>query len=230
MAGMDNESDDASVSLLKPSLTQQHKNIQTLTIIYLCLKQHAKFHDLKKDEYERESKAKNYLASVFSDDHGLISLYGSIARDIWNCIKAQFWWIMPIQEDEIVALTLKTKGGLELLSFDDLRQKKEMTSSRYSHSRLGEIGKKEGRLQSLFTVVTLVDWTEHDGVIAPKSLSSTSGDSNSVSNDFVSYDNSDKSSEVNTNDFASSDSSVKSSKPKSNDSTSCASTSSRIHI
>ncbi|GJT49290.1 putative ribonuclease H-like domain-containing protein [Tanacetum coccineum] len=56
--------------------------------------------------------------------------------------------------------------------------------------------------------------------------SSTSGDSNSVSNDFVSYDNSDKSLEVNTNDFASSDSSVKSSEPKSNDSTSCASTSS----
>ncbi|GJV67862.1 putative ribonuclease H-like domain-containing protein [Tanacetum coccineum] len=56
--------------------------------------------------------------------------------------------------------------------------------------------------------------------------SSTSGDSNSVSNDFVSCDNSDKSSEVNTNDFASSDSSVKSSEPKSNDSTSRASTSS----
>ncbi|GJZ44170.1 hypothetical protein Tco_0591425 [Tanacetum coccineum] len=56
--------------------------------------------------------------------------------------------------------------------------------------------------------------------------SSTSGDSNSVSNDFVSCDNSDKSSEDNTNDFASSDSSVKSSEPKSNDSTSCASTSS----
>ncbi|GJY84113.1 putative ribonuclease H-like domain-containing protein [Tanacetum coccineum] len=56
--------------------------------------------------------------------------------------------------------------------------------------------------------------------------SSTSGDSNSVSNDFVSCDNSDKSSEVNSNDFASSDSSVKSSEPKSEDSTSCASTSS----
>ncbi|GKE83693.1 hypothetical protein Tco_1557435 [Tanacetum coccineum] len=54
----------------------------------------------------------------------------------------------------------------------------------------------------------------------------TSGDSNSMSNDFVFCDNSDKSSEVNTNDFASSDSSVKSSEPKSNDSTSCASTSS----
>nr|GEU39469.1 hypothetical protein [Tanacetum cinerariifolium] len=56
--------------------------------------------------------------------------------------------------------------------------------------------------------------------------SSTSSDSKSVSNDFVSCDDSDKSSEVNTNDFASSDSSVKSSEPKPNDSTSCASTSS----
>nr|GEW33344.1 putative ribonuclease H-like domain-containing protein [Tanacetum cinerariifolium] len=56
--------------------------------------------------------------------------------------------------------------------------------------------------------------------------SSTSSDSKSVSNDFVSCDDSDKSLEVNTNNFASSDSSVKSSDPKSNDSTSCASTSS----
>nr|GEV79643.1 hypothetical protein [Tanacetum cinerariifolium] len=54
----------------------------------------------------------------------------------------------------------------------------------------------------------------------------TSSDSKSVSNDFVSCNNSDKSSEVNTNDFAFSDSSVKSSEPKPNDSTSCASTSS----
>nr|GEV01453.1 xylulose kinase-1 [Tanacetum cinerariifolium] len=56
--------------------------------------------------------------------------------------------------------------------------------------------------------------------------SSTSSDYKSVSNDFVSCDDSDKSSEVNTNNFSSSDSSVKSSEPKPNDSTSCASTSS----
>nr|GEU61847.1 hypothetical protein [Tanacetum cinerariifolium] len=58
--------------------------------------------------------------------------------------------------------------------------------------------------------------------------SSTSSDSKSVSNDFVSCDDSDKSSEVNTNDFASSDSSDKSLEPKPNDSTSCASTSSDL--
>nr|GEZ66503.1 ribonuclease H-like domain-containing protein [Tanacetum cinerariifolium] len=56
--------------------------------------------------------------------------------------------------------------------------------------------------------------------------SSTFSDSKSVSNDFVSYDDSDKPLEVNTNDFTSSDSSVISSEPKPNDSTSYASTSS----
>nr|GEW07455.1 ribonuclease H-like domain-containing protein [Tanacetum cinerariifolium] len=56
--------------------------------------------------------------------------------------------------------------------------------------------------------------------------SSTSSDSKSMSNDFVSCDDSDKSLDVNTNDFASSDSSVKYSEHQPNDSTSCASTSS----
>ncbi|GJY97914.1 hypothetical protein Tco_0514824 [Tanacetum coccineum] len=69
-----------------------------------------------------------------------------------------------------------------------------------------------------------IDWMNHKLSYGTKL--STYADSNYVSNDFVSCDNSDKSSEVNTNDFASSDSSVKSSEPKSNDSTSCASTSS----
>nr|GEW39367.1 ribonuclease H-like domain-containing protein [Tanacetum cinerariifolium] len=56
--------------------------------------------------------------------------------------------------------------------------------------------------------------------------SSTSNDPNSVTNDFVSCDDSDKSSEVKTNGFASIDSSVKSLQHKPTDSTSCASTSS----
>nr|GFB61586.1 ribonuclease H-like domain-containing protein [Tanacetum cinerariifolium] len=55
---------------------------------------------------------------------------------------------------------------------------------------------------------------------------SNTSDSKSVSNDFVSCDDCDKSSKVNTNDFAFSDSSVKSLEPKPDDSTSCASTSS----
>nr|GEV51626.1 xylulose kinase-1 [Tanacetum cinerariifolium] len=69
-----------------------------------------------------------------------------------------------------------------------------------------------------------IDLDESQISYSKKSL--TSCDSKSVSNDFVSCDDSDKSSEVNTNDFASSDSSVKSSEHKPNDSTSFASTSS----
>nr|GFB62198.1 ribonuclease H-like domain, reverse transcriptase, RNA-dependent DNA polymerase [Tanacetum cinerariifolium] len=69
-----------------------------------------------------------------------------------------------------------------------------------------------------------IDLDELQMSYGTKSL--TSSDSKSVYNDFVSCDNSDKSSEVNTNDFASSDSSIKSSDPKPNDSISCASTSS----
>nr|GEW78171.1 ribonuclease H-like domain, Gag-pre-integrase domain protein [Tanacetum cinerariifolium] len=56
--------------------------------------------------------------------------------------------------------------------------------------------------------------------------SSTSCDSKYMSNDFVSCDDIDKSSEVNTSNFSSSDSSVKSSEHQPNDSTSYASTSS----
>nr|GEZ73333.1 ribonuclease H-like domain-containing protein [Tanacetum cinerariifolium] len=115
---------------------------------------------------------------------------------------------------------------------------------RYSSFKIKEIGKKEEDSKALITVDTLVDWTYHDeeasaagdaGEFAPMGVTSemsygtkslTSSDSKFLSNDFVSCDDSDKSSKVNTNDFAFSDSSVKSSEPKLNDSTSCASTSS----
>nr|GEV16027.1 ribonuclease H-like domain-containing protein [Tanacetum cinerariifolium] len=74
---------------------------------------------------------------------------------------------------------------------------------------------------------SLSDYTDLDeSQMSYGTKSSTSCDSKSMSNDFVSCVDSDKSSEVNTNDFASSDSSVKSSEHKPTDSTSCASTSS----
>nr|GEV28600.1 xylulose kinase-1 [Tanacetum cinerariifolium] len=71
-----------------------------------------------------------------------------------------------------------------------------------------------------------IDLDESQMSYGTKSL--TYCDSKSVSNNFVSCDDSDKSSEVNTNDFASSVSSVKSSEHQPNDSTSCASTSSFV--
>nr|GFC79217.1 ribonuclease H-like domain-containing protein [Tanacetum cinerariifolium] len=70
-----------------------------------------------------------------------------------------------------VALTLKTKGGVELLSFDDLYYKLK-TLERYSSFKIKEIGKKEADSKALITVDMLVDWTDHDGesdgVIASK--------------------------------------------------------------
>ncbi|GJZ59341.1 hypothetical protein Tco_0615157 [Tanacetum coccineum] len=163
-----------------------------------------------------------------------------------------------------VALTLKTKGGLELLSFDDLYYKLKTLevdikgystfffnqSAVPSHSVFVFVptsaSKKESyvdhptnlHLPTLFQSNSKTRFAKTDSMKAvPPPLSrdytplsdhtdldesqmsygtksSTSGDSNSVSNDFVSCDNSDKSSEVNSNDFASSDSSVKSSEPK----------------
>nr|GEW25570.1 hypothetical protein [Tanacetum cinerariifolium] len=69
-----------------------------------------------------------------------------------------------------------------------------------------------------------IDLDESQMSYGTKSL--TSYDSKSMSNDFVSCEDSDKSSEVNTNDFASSDSTVKSLEHQPNDYTLCASTSS----
>ncbi|GKB05766.1 hypothetical protein Tco_0833961 [Tanacetum coccineum] len=54
-----------------------------------------------------ESKARTTLLQSIPDDHVANFHYMDDARDIWNA----------------VALTLKTKGGLELLSFDDLYYK-----------------------------------------------------------------------------------------------------------
>nr|GFB77289.1 ribonuclease H-like domain, reverse transcriptase, RNA-dependent DNA polymerase [Tanacetum cinerariifolium] len=75
--------------------------------------------------------------------------------------------------------------------------------------------------------ISLSDHTDVDeSQMSYGTKSSTSCDLKYVPNDFVSCNDSDKSSEVNTNDFASSDSSVKSSEHKPTDSTSCTSTSS----
>nr|GFB44785.1 hypothetical protein [Tanacetum cinerariifolium] len=74
---------------------------------------------------------------------------------------------------------------------------------------------------------SLSDYTDLDeSQMSYGTKSSTSNDSESVTNDFVSCDDNDKSSEVKTSDFDCSDSSGKSSEHKPTDSTSFASTSS----
>ncbi|GJZ39739.1 putative ribonuclease H-like domain-containing protein [Tanacetum coccineum] len=88
----------------------------------------------------------------------------------------------------------------------ECRAKGGNDKQRYSSFKIQEIGKKEEDSKALITVDTLVDWTEHEDHIdldesqmSYGTKSSTSGDSNSVSNDFVSCDNSDKSSELYSN-------------------------------
>nr|GEY16698.1 xylulose kinase-1 [Tanacetum cinerariifolium] len=58
---------------------------------------------------QKESKARTTLLQSICDDHVADFHYMDDARDIWNAVKA--------------SLNLKTKGGLELLSFDDLYYK-----------------------------------------------------------------------------------------------------------
>nr|GEW18964.1 putative ribonuclease H-like domain-containing protein [Tanacetum cinerariifolium] len=65
---------------------------------------------------QRESKARTTLLQSIPDDHVTDFHYMDDAKDIWNAVKAR-------GIAQRVALTLKTKGGLELLSFDDLYYK-----------------------------------------------------------------------------------------------------------
>nr|GEU60528.1 putative ribonuclease H-like domain-containing protein [Tanacetum cinerariifolium] len=104
---------------------------------------------------QRESKARTTLLQSIPDDHVADFHYMDDVRDIWNAIKARFggnakskkmresmlkqeFSEFRIREEEgldkralpsswsQVALTLKTKGGLEFLSFDDLYYKLKM--------------------------------------------------------------------------------------------------------
>nr|GEY89360.1 ribonuclease H-like domain, reverse transcriptase, RNA-dependent DNA polymerase [Tanacetum cinerariifolium] len=104
----------------------------------------------------------------------------------------------PTTADEHIAVQRESKARTTLLqSIPDDRMRKSMLKQKYSEFKIGDAGE--------FALM---------------------GVTSEVPNDFVSCDDSDKSSEVNTNDFASSDSSVKSLEHKPTDSNSCASTSS----
>ncbi|GJT06334.1 putative ribonuclease H-like domain-containing protein [Tanacetum coccineum] len=87
------------------------------------------------------------------DDHVADFHYMDDVRDIWNAVKARFGGIAEITEVE-VALTLKTKDGLKLLSFDDLY---------YKLKTLEEIEKREEDFKALISVDTLVDCAIAEG-------------------------------------------------------------------
>nr|GFA98549.1 hypothetical protein [Tanacetum cinerariifolium] len=127
----------------KATNAQQQPNIPP-QIITTVSNNNAKFLYLKKDELkrtgrdrdgrviilllmtvdehivvQRESKARTTLRQSIPDDHVADFHYMDDARDIWNAVKAR---ALPSSWSQ-VALTLKTKGGLELLSFNDLYYK-----------------------------------------------------------------------------------------------------------
>nr|GEX19688.1 reverse transcriptase domain-containing protein [Tanacetum cinerariifolium] len=83
---------------------------------------------------QRESKARTTLLQSIPDDHVADFHYMDDVRDIWNAVKVRFGGnaeskkirkSMLKQEflEFRIALTLKTKGGLKPLSFDDLYYK-----------------------------------------------------------------------------------------------------------
>nr|GEU87904.1 ribonuclease H-like domain-containing protein [Tanacetum cinerariifolium] len=76
---------------------------------------------------QRESKARTTLLQSIPDDHVADFHYMDDARDIWNAVKAR-------GIAQRVTLTLKTKGGLELLSFDDLYYKLKTLEMSYGDS------------------------------------------------------------------------------------------------
>nr|GFA21159.1 uncharacterized mitochondrial protein AtMg00810-like [Tanacetum cinerariifolium] len=114
--GSDNESDDASIHS-EATNAQQQPNIQP-QIITTVSNNNAKFPYLKKDEYELEKTGRDrdgrviILPPTTTDEH--------IAAQRES--KARTTLLLSIPDDH-VALTLKIKGGLELLSFDDLYYK-----------------------------------------------------------------------------------------------------------
>nr|GEW26039.1 putative ribonuclease H-like domain-containing protein [Tanacetum cinerariifolium] len=81
---------------------------------------------------QRESKARTTLLQSILDDHIADFHYIDDGREIWNAVKARFGDAKEINLRFLralpsswfqVALTLKTKGRLEFLSFDDLYYK-----------------------------------------------------------------------------------------------------------
>nr|GEW23801.1 ribonuclease H-like domain-containing protein [Tanacetum cinerariifolium] len=237
MVGSDNEYDNASVHN-ETANTQQQPNIQP-QIITTVSNNNAKFPYLKKDEYEVWAMKMEYwitnndinIWKSIPDDHVVDFHYMDDARDIWNAVKARFG---GNAESKKMRKSMPKKEFLEFRTgWDDSAYSVSTTTSEdvegrpifYRFAKTDSMKVVPPPLTRDYTYVSYhIDLGESQMSYGTKS--STSCNSKSMSNDFVSCDNSDKSSEVNTNDFPFNDSSVKSSEHQPNDSTSCASTSS----
>nr|GEY45616.1 xylulose kinase-1 [Tanacetum cinerariifolium]GEY49959.1 xylulose kinase-1 [Tanacetum cinerariifolium] len=204
---------------------------------------------------QRESKARTTLLQSIPDNHVADFHYMDDARDIWNAVKARFGGnakskkmrksmlkqeFLEFRIGKAEGLHKRTKVGLGFtnciseneLGWDDsafsvFTTTSEDVEGRPVFHRFAKTDSMKAVPLPLFGDYTsLSDHIDLDeSQMSYGTKSSTSCNSKSVSNDFVSCDDSDKSLEVSTNEFASSDSSVKSSEHQPNDSTSYASTS-----
>nr|GEW16213.1 hypothetical protein [Tanacetum cinerariifolium] len=119
MAGTDNESGDASVHSHATN-AQQQPNIQP-QIITTVSNNNAKFPYLKKDEYENAVKAR-FGGNAESKKMRKSMLKQEFSEFRIGEAEGLHKGALPSSWAQ-VALTLKTKGGLELLSFNDLYYK-----------------------------------------------------------------------------------------------------------
>nr|GEZ30881.1 xylulose kinase-1 [Tanacetum cinerariifolium] len=189
-AGSDHNSDNASIHN-EALNNHQQTNIQP-QIITTVSNNNAKFPYLKKDEYERELKARTTLLQSIPDDHIADFHYMDDARDIWNAVKARFRGNAEskkmrksmlktgnVIEDVLQSFVADTEPEQQL-AYEDLEQIEKLDleemdlkwlcflakggndNQRYSSFKVKEIGKKEEDSKALITIDTLVDWSNHD--------------------------------------------------------------------
>ncbi|GJT40819.1 putative ribonuclease H-like domain-containing protein [Tanacetum coccineum] len=147
MAGSDNDSDDDSF----PYLKKDEYEVWAMKMEYWITNNDMNIWKVIQNGNSLKRTGRDYDRRSIPDDHVVDFHYMDDARDIWNEVKAsQLNQLKAKPEDEDinlkflralpsswsqVALTLKTKGGLELLSFDDLYYKLktlEVDIKRYS--------------------------------------------------------------------------------------------------
>ncbi|GJV71152.1 putative ribonuclease H-like domain-containing protein [Tanacetum coccineum] len=199
---------DGRVIILPPTTADEHIAVQRESKARTTLLQSIPDDHVADFHYMDDAKDIRMRQSRISKAEGLHKGYDRMQKILsqLNQLKAKpededinlkFLRALPLSWSQ-VALTLKTKGGLELLA------KVGNDKQRYSSFKIQEIGKKEEDSKALITVDTLVDWTEHDGqsdgvITPPKSCdikkANTVGDAREfalmgVTSEFKSYKNS----------------------------------------
>ncbi|GJW74976.1 putative ribonuclease H-like domain-containing protein [Tanacetum coccineum] len=158
---------DGRVIILPPTTADEHIAVQRESKARTTLLQSIPDDHVADFHYMDDARDIRMRQSRISKTEGLHKGYDRMQKILsqLNQLKAKpededinlkFLRALPLSWSQ-VALTLKTKGGLELLA------KVGNDKQRYSSFKIQEIGKKEEDSKALITVDTLVDWTEHDG-------------------------------------------------------------------